>query len=325
MLNQTGTSFIVIDFETANSSRSSACSIGIAAFSDDSLLSSEHHYIKPNPLYFDPFNVMIHGITADDVVNAPAFSEMCSDIFPANPEVFYVAHNASFDISVMRKTLDLDCFLYPELDYLCTYRMAQVILPNLGCYRLDYLCKHFDIPLEHHNAESDSIATGHLLLKLLEIAECNSVNELIEKYGFQVGHLWENGYKPFRKSPPQPRKHHAKGPSTKAINELDTLYLDEDFIGKTFVFTGALQTLTRADALTLVSIAGGRVSGSVSSRTNYLVTGVQDVRALHGNSISNKLQKALQLAEAGHNIEIISEEDFLRFVDDELWEAFKQR
>ncbi|HBN26299.1 MAG TPA: DNA ligase (NAD(+)) LigA, partial [Desulfobacteraceae bacterium] len=42
---------------------------------------------------------------------------------------------------------------------------------------------------------------------------------------------------------------------------------------KTFVLTGTLETLTRSKAKDAIKMAGGKVSGSVSSRTDYLVAG----------------------------------------------------
>ena len=71
--------------------------------------------------------------------------------------------------------------------------------------------------------------------------------------------------------------------------------------GKTFVLTGSLETLTRSRAKELIQKLGGRVSSSVSSKTDYLVA---------GPGAGSKLNKAQQL-----DIKILSEEEFLTMID----------
>lgn len=70
--------------------------------------------------------------------------------------------------------------------------------------------------------------------------------------------------------------------------------------GKTFVFTGSLETLSRDEAKDLVRNLGAKASGSVSSKTDYLVS---------GEASGSKLDKAREL-----NIPIMNEEEFLEFM-----------
>ena len=49
----------------------------------------------------------------------------------------------------------------------------------------------------------------------------------------------------------------------------------ETVSGKTFVLTGTLPTLKREDAKALIEALGGKVSGSVSKKTNYVVAGAE--------------------------------------------------
>ncbi len=67
----------------------------------------------------------------------------------------------------------------------------------------------------------------------------------------------------------------------------------KSFAGKTFVLTGTLPTLKRAEAKAMIEAAGGKVSGSVSRKTDYLVA---------GESAGSKLDKAKEL-----RVEIIDE------------------
>ncbi len=71
----------------------------------------------------------------------------------------------------------------------------------------------------------------------------------------------------------------------------------EKFAGMTFVLTGTLTTMTRAEATDLIKRHGGKASGSVSKKTTYVVA---------GEAAGSKLTKANELGVA-----VISEEDLL--------------
>ena len=72
---------------------------------------------------------------------------------------------------------------------------------------------------------------------------------------------------------------------------------DKRFAGMTFVLTGTLPTLKRAEAQAMIEERGGKCSGSVSSKTTYV---------LAGEEAGSKLTKAQKLG-----VKIISEEDFM--------------
>lgn len=74
----------------------------------------------------------------------------------------------------------------------------------------------------------------------------------------------------------------------------------KEFAGKTFVLTGTLPTLDRRTASTMIEQAGGKTSGSVSKKTDYV---------LAGENAGSKLEKAQDLG-----ISIIDEETFLQML-----------
>jgi DNA ligase (NAD+) len=75
---------------------------------------------------------------------------------------------------------------------------------------------------------------------------------------------------------------------------------DDRFAGKTFVITGTLPTMKRDEATRLIQMHGGKVSGSVSRKTSYV---------LAGEEAGSKLTKAQELG-----VPIISEEDLLEML-----------
>jgi DNA ligase (NAD+) len=68
--------------------------------------------------------------------------------------------------------------------------------------------------------------------------------------------------------------------------EIETTPKKAILAGKTFVITGTLPTLKREEAKELIEKAGGKVTGSVSKKTDYLVT---------GEAAGSKLEKAIEL------------------------------
>ena len=119
----------------ANASRSSACSIGITVFKDNKPVEEKYWLIRPEPLYFTPINISVHGIREADVINEKTFAELWPDIQPYLEGNLVVAHNASFDFSVLRNTLDLYGIDYPELKYACTMVASKIFYNYLQIHQ----------------------------------------------------------------------------------------------------------------------------------------------------------------------------------------------
>lgn len=303
--------WIALDFETANSDRDSACALSIALVENLKIVDKSTWLIRPPDLYFDPFNVEIHGITEDDVRDKPKFKNLWPEILKWFVGNKLIAHNASFDMSVLRHTLDRYKIPYPTIDYGCTRVMARAAWPDLLSYSLSYLADYLSIDFEHHDPEEDVRACVEVARHCCNELEVNSIDDFFIKSDRVVlGRLFPSGYKP-------------SGVRNKNyginVDEIVPTKSDFDtshpFFEKNFVFTGALQSMTRREAMQKVVDVGGRCLKSLTKKTNVLVTGTQDYSRLRKGEIkSSKMMKAENILQTGSKIEILSENDFIQLI-----------
>jgi DNA polymerase-3 subunit epsilon len=158
-------SFVAIDFETANNARSSVCSIGMVKVVNGKIADRYHKYLRPKPFRSNKFNIELHGITPEMTRNAPTLGNDWANIQAFVGDLPLVAHNASFDLSVLNESLQSCEMESSGWRIECTLMMARKQL-SLHHNKLSDLCDHFNIPLRHHDAGSDAEACAKLYLKL---------------------------------------------------------------------------------------------------------------------------------------------------------------
>lgn len=302
--------FVSIDFETANERRESACAIGVAVVEDGKVVSRLHRLIRPIEMRFSSMNVAIHGITAGDVESAPTFSHVWEEIALCIGQSLVVAHNAAFDMSVLRYTLHANGIPFPEISYLCSLKLASRVWPTLVCHRLAFLAEHHGIELDHHNAESDAAAAAEIVLKAGQEHSIQCALHLAKQFDVSIGTISSDGS--WRPSSA------ARICGTKKIE----LAIPEDFDvaghplhGKVLVFTGTLTSMERGNAEELVSSVLGIARSNVTKKTDYLVCGAQELQALAQSDYgSAKLKNAKALRDGGSKIQILGEDDFLKLL-----------
>jgi len=313
MFGQKRMNFTAIDFETANSSRGSACAVGVCTVQDGQITRCNQRLIRPEPLYFSPFNVSIHGISETDVADAPAFAELWPEMLDSISGPL-VAHNASFDISVIRRSLDDAGLEYPDLDYYCTRVMAKLAWPGMPTYGLDHLAQHLGLTFQHHNAAEDAKACAILALEACRVRGVADLWEMNEPFVFSGGRLYPGGYTPChgRGKDPSIRKGSSRklraADVSATVAEFD---VSHPFHGKSFVFTGAMTALLRKDAMQAVVDHGGACHDTVRQDTDYLVLGQSGYIGYSSGHKSSKMKKAEQMLAKGLPIEIMSEADFV--------------
>ncbi|MDR3122720.1 MAG: 3'-5' exonuclease [Treponema sp.] len=172
--------FVTIDFETAQYAPESACSVGLVKFQDGETQEGYYSLVRPPVLYIRPDFTDIHGLTVDDVRDAPTFADIWDTaILPFIGDMPLAAHNASFDMGVLRAVLERHGLPVPPLRYFCTLALSRKVWPGLRSHSLPNLGAHFGIRYEAHNALDDARACGDLACLAARQTGSTTLKELL--------------------------------------------------------------------------------------------------------------------------------------------------
>ena len=183
--------FLAIDLETANAGRGSACALGWAHFQDGHALDAGRILIDPriSVEQWDSFNIRIHGIAPEDVRGAATFADVWSVIEPYTATGPLVAHNASFDMSVLRAEFARSGVAPAPFRYVCSAGLSRAAWPKMLSVSLPVVADHLGIALDHHNPCSDATASGQILLAAVEQIGVSTIGEALEKTGRRWGEV----------------------------------------------------------------------------------------------------------------------------------------
>ncbi|WP_286953111.1 exonuclease domain-containing protein [Aminobacterium colombiense] len=299
-----------MDFETANEKRCSPCALGIAIVENGEITETKSWLIKPpkDYYYFNPFNVRIHGIQKRNVKNKPEFNQIWEEVKPLLTNATVVAHNASFDISVIRNTLPLYSLDIPDCDIVCSVAVSKGAWPFLSSFSLPVVAGHLGLPLIHHDAEEDAKCSAEIILAACREHNVNDLKKLKKELRFRIGGICNGEYTPSGIHFPARAKPRHPSPEECGKDPFHPFY------EKKITFTGTLVSMTREEAFCLVEKAGGTPQQGVTMQTNYLVMGIQDYSLFTDGERSAKTKKAEDLRAKGFPIEIMSEADFLKII-----------
>jgi DNA polymerase-3 subunit epsilon len=178
-----------IDFETANYESDSACALGVALVDEGQVSGTFYSLIRPPRMDFVPRFIDIHRIEPEQVESAPSFAQVWEQVAELVAGRTLLAHNARFDKGVLRACLDHYAMEKPRQRFGCTVELARAVWPGSTTYKLSAVAERLAIPLQHHQAESDAIASARIGLEALRETGLSSLDEIVEKTRFRFSAL----------------------------------------------------------------------------------------------------------------------------------------
>lgn len=163
--------YVVIDLETTGHSpikEDRIIEIGIVVIENNEIKDKQTTFINPNQS-IPPFITNLTGITNEDVVSAPSFSEKAQAIVNIFKDSYLIAHNVPFDLGFLNAELE-NCGYKPlNNPVIDTVELSRILFPKATSYKLGDLAEFFD--MQHndpHRALSDAIVTAKLFIRLLD-------------------------------------------------------------------------------------------------------------------------------------------------------------
>ncbi|MGN0969389.1 MAG: PolC-type DNA polymerase III, partial [Evtepia sp.] len=131
----------------------------------------------------DPRIIQLTGITDDMLMGAPTQEEAIRAFLDFAAGRPLAAHNAEFDVGFIREGCKrYDIPFTPT--YLDTLPLAQNLLPELGKYKLDIVCRHLNLPdFNHHRASDDAAMVGYMLVPFIQMLRDRGADKLQQVNG----------------------------------------------------------------------------------------------------------------------------------------------
>ena len=332
-----GIEFTAIDFETANGFRGSPCSVGLVKVRDGVVVDEASWLMRPPPGhdFFDRRNIRIHGIEADMVAVAPRFGELFPEIGAFIGADLLVAHNAAFDMGVIRSALEVSGLPGPAYDYTCSVVHSRRTY-SLVSHSLPFAAEAAGVPLQnHHDAVEDARACAGIMLDIVRRSGAGNMAGFFALQGMVPSRLeaYVPGVDPLSKAT-RAALERGTGSEAKAAatgwsgwpsegeNPLPNPLADSrhPLFGHTVVFSGNLG-MSRQTAKNSAAELGARPASNVTRATTMLVMGDGfEAGDLRNGVLTGKARRVLDLHGKGQRIEVLSEGEFLQMLGG-TWQA----
>lgn len=245
------------------------------------------------------FVSMLTGITNEMLAGKPHIQDVLPTLVEFIGDDILIGHNiAAFDSCFLAKAYNEHLHRDFETPCVDTLRISKKLIPKLPHHNLETLAAFFSISYDGaHRGIADCQITNACYQKMRStILESGTIEDFQDR---------------FKKKSTEDRI----GSIVPTSNDISP---DHPLFGKNIVFTGAL-LLTRSEAMQLAADCGAILQKGVTTKTDFLVVGVQDIERVGDDCMSSKQEKANRLnLERKANIGIISEDEFLKMV---TWKA----
>lgn len=160
--------YAIVDIETTGGYADNHRITEIAIYHHNGIEVTDHFHTLVNPGREIPYYITgLTGITSEMVLDAPPFEEVAEDIFRLLDGRVFVAHNAHFDYSFLKKEFE-QAGINWQAKKLCTVRLSRKIIPGLRSYSLGSLAESLGIRIQNrHRAGGDAEATVKVFSTLL--------------------------------------------------------------------------------------------------------------------------------------------------------------
>ena len=160
--------YAIVDIETTGGYAENHRITEVAIYLHDGIQITDTFHTLINPGRNIPYYITgLTGITTEMVLDSPAFEEIAEELFKRLEGKIFVAHNAHFDYSFLKKEFE-QVGINWQSKKLCTVRLSRKIIPGLRSYSLGSLAESLGIEITNrHRAGGDAAATAKIFDHLL--------------------------------------------------------------------------------------------------------------------------------------------------------------
>lgn len=161
--------YAIVDIETTGGYANNHRVTEIAIYHHDGMRITNHYHTLINPWRTIPYFITgLTGINYEMVKESPSFEEVAQEIYDQLKDRVFVAHNAHFDYSFLKKEFE-GAGINWNSKKLCTVRLSRKIIPGLASYSLGRLAESLGIKIKNrHRAGGDAEATSQVFDLLLK-------------------------------------------------------------------------------------------------------------------------------------------------------------